>query len=205
MRPTTACSLQFNSTFGEYALLDDSGDLLEAGKLRMTRAAMWNRFAALTPAVIAVNYDPRFLWAVEMLTQLGHAVVFSGGVPELLRDELTPLVGPLRGTALLCQSKSMPDPSGVRVTSPSNPAHPGIFFLVDGDGERIIDAHYIVGPVTAQSRLNTLSKTIPQTAEATSAQDSACRLYQLLATGMIALPDLAFAQTTLKGNAVAAA
>ena len=197
MCATTACSLQFNSAFGEYALLDDSGELLEAGKLRMTKAALWNRFAALSPAAVSVNYDPRFLWAVELLTQLGHAVVFSGAVPELMRDELRPLVGAVRGTALLVQSKS--GQSSGRVAA----QQPCIFFLVDGDGERILDAHYVVGPVTAQTKLHTLSKSIPQSAEASSAQDSACRLHQLLATGMMALPENAYAQ--LKGNAVAAA
>src|SRR5450432_2026396 len=104
MRATTSCSLQFNLTFGEYALLDETGELIEAGKLRMTRAALWNRFAALSPSVVSVNYDPRFLWAVEMLTQVGHAVVFSGTVPELLREQLSPALGNVNGTALLCQS-----------------------------------------------------------------------------------------------------
>ena len=195
MRATSSCSLQFNAVFGEYALLDEAGELLEAGKIRMTRAALWNRFAALSPAVVSVNYDPGFLWAVELLTQLGHSIVFSGSVPQLLRDELRPLVGALRGTALLCKSKS-----GKLAAAASN-----IFFLVDGDGERIIDAHYIVGPVTAKTKINTLSKAIPQTAEASSAQDSACRLFQLLETGMMAVPEPCFAHPALKGNAVAAA
>src|SRR5450432_1659136 len=131
MRATTSCSLQFNLTFGEYALLDETGELIEAGKLRMTRAALWNRFAALTPSVISVNYDPRFLWAVEMLTQMDHAVVFSGAVPELLRDELMPAVGAVQGTALLCQAEH-------------NPATPAIFFLVQADAGRVLDAHYMV-------------------------------------------------------------
>jgi hypothetical protein len=190
MPATSSCSLQFNPSFGEYALLDDSGELLEAGKLRMTKAALWNRFAALAPSAIGVNYDPRFLWAVELLTQLGHTIVFSGSVPEMLRDELRPAVGELRGTALLCQ--------GGRAT-------PGIFFLVDGDGEHIVDAHYMVGPVTAQTKLHSLAQSIPQTAEPSSALDCACRLHQLMATGMIAVPDAGFARAALQGNAVAAA
>jgi hypothetical protein len=190
MHATASCSLQFNPSFGEYALLDESGELLEAGKLRMTKAAVWNRFAALTPSVIGVNYDPRFLWAVEMLTQLGHAIVFSGSVPELLRDELRPAVGALRGTALLCQSERQA---------------PGIFFLVDGDGEQILDAHYMVGPVTSETKLSGLAKTIPHTAEPVSAQECACRLHQLLASGMIALPDVHLTSAALKSNAVAAA
>src|SRR5579863_3528744 len=131
MRATASCSLQFNSSFGEYALLDESGDLLEVGKLRMTKAAVWNRFAALAPSAIGVNYDPSFLWAVEMLTQMGHTILFSGTVPEMLRDELRPVVGAVRGTALLCHAAVQ---------------KPGIWFLVDGDGEQILDAHYMVGP-----------------------------------------------------------
>ena len=189
MRPIASCSLQFNPSFGEYALLDDSGDLIEAGKIRMTRAALWNRFAALTPSVIGVNYDPHFLWAVEMLTQLGHAIVFAGSVPQLLREELKPALGILTGTALLC---------------PTGRDKSGIFFLVDQDGEQIIDAHYMVGPVTSETKLGSLVKTIPQSVEAGSAQDCACRLYQLMAAGMIKLPEVAFAHA-LKGNAVAAA
>src|SRR5450432_272162 len=177
MRASTSCSLQFSSTFGEYALLDEAGDLLETGKLRMTKAAVWNRFAALPPSVVSVNYDPGFIWAVEMLTQAGHAVVFAGVVPEMMRDELAPVVGPIKGTALLC---------------PSGRPKPGIFFLVDADGEQILDAHYMVGPVTAATKLNQLANTIPQSAAPSSAHESACRLHQLLASGMMELPEVAF-------------
>ncbi len=191
MRPTTSCSLQFNPTFGEYALLDEAGELIETGKLRMTRAALWNRFAALTPSVISVNFDPRFLWAVEMLTQAGHAVVFSGNVPELLRDELSPVVGQVKGTALLCQS--------ARSTSP------GIYFLVDADAGRVLDAHYMVGPVTSETKLSSLAESIPHSAEEpASAQDCASRLHQLVATGMLPLPELSLANS-FKGKAAFAA
>lgn len=176
MRSTNSCSLQFDSNFGEYALLDEAGELLEAGKLRMTKPALWNRFAALSPSVISVNYDPRYLWAVEMLTQMGHTIVFSGTVPELLRDELSPAIGPVSGTALLCQS--------------SRTAAPGIFFLVDADAGRVLDAHYMVGPVTAETRLSSLANTIPQSADSECAQKSACRLHQLVATGMLPLGEM---------------
>ncbi len=176
MRSTNSCSLQFNPTFGEYALLDAAGELQEAGKLRMTKPALWNRFAALSPAVIGVNYDPRYLWAVEMLTQMGHTIVFAGAVPELLREELSPAVGAVSGTALLCQS--------------AKSSAPGIFFLVDADAGRVLDAHYMVGPVTSETRLSTLATTIPQSAEAESAQECACRLYQLVATGMLPLGEM---------------
>lgn len=189
MRATTSCSLQFHSSFGEYALLDGAGELLEVGKLRMTTAALWNRFAALPPSVISVNYDPQFLWAVEILTQMGHAIVFAGNVPEVLRDELTPSVGAVHGTALLCQSGR---------------SNPGIFFLVDADRGRVVDAHYLVGPVTAETKLSSLAKTIPHSAEAASAQDCACRLHQLVATGMLALPEVDLMQS-MKGRAAVAA
>ena len=190
MRASTSCSLQFNPSFADYALLDAAGELLETGKLRMTKAALWNRFAALSPSVVSVNYDPHFLWAVEMLTQMGHAIVFSGSVPELLRDELAPAVGPLSGTALLCKS--------------GGNAVPAIFFLVDAAAGRILDAHYMVGPVTAETKLGLLASTIPQSAEPGSAQECACRLHQLVATGMLALPEVAFGQQ-LKGKAAGAA
>ena len=190
MRATTACSLQFHPSFGEYALLDDAGGLLEAGMLRMTMGALWNRFAALSPSVIGVNYDTRFLWAVEMLTQMGHAIVFSGNVPESLREDLLPAVGKVRGTALL---------------GPSRPSGPGIFFLVDADGERVLDAHYMVGPVTAETPLSSLAATIPQSAHPGSALECARRLHQVVATGMIALPDVDLVQPSRGKAAVAAA
>jgi hypothetical protein len=192
MHANSSCSLQFNTSFGEYALLDEAGELLETGKVRMSKAALWNRFAALPPSVVSVNYDPRFLWAVELLTQIGHAVVFSGAVPELLREELSPVVGTVTGTALLC---------------PSARARTGIFFLVDADKGEILDAHYMVGPVTSETKLGQLASTIPQPAAPGSAQESACRLHQLLATGMMKLPEVAFGlpSTQLKSNAVAAA
>lgn len=185
MLATTSCSLQFNTTFAEYALLDAAGELLEAGKLRMTKPALWNRFAALAPSMISVNYDPRFLWAVEMLTQMDHTVVFSGNVPELLRDELSPVVGAVHGTALLCQS--------------SKSSGPSIFFLVEAKGGRVLDAHYMVGPVTSKTKLNSLQDTIPQSAEPESAQACASRLHQLVATGMLAVPQL------MKGKSAVAA
>ena len=194
MRATTSCSVQFDTAYGEYALLDEAGELLEAGKLRMTKAALWNRFAALSPSVISVNYDPRFLWAVEMLTQQGHAVVFSGAVPEIMRHELAPVVGNVKGTALLCPSSK---------TSSAQAAATGIFFLVDSDGQAIVDAHYMVGPVTAQTQLSSLAQTIPQSVQAESAQESASRLHQLVSTGMMNLPEVPI--YALKGNAVAAA
>ena len=176
MQATTSCSLQFDKSFAEYALLDAAGELLEAGKLRMTKPALWNRFAALSPSVISVNYDPQFLWVVEMLTQMDHTVVFSGNVPELLRDELSPVVGAVHGTALLCRS--------------SGNSGPAIFFLVEAKGGRVLDAHYMVGPVTSKTRLNSLTDTIPQSAEPESAEECACRLHQLIATGMLAVPQL---------------
>ena len=187
MRATTTCSLQFKPLFSEYALLDEAGELLEAGKLRTTNSALWNRFAALSAAVISVNYDPRFLWAVEMLTQMGHAILFSGTVPELLRDELVPAVGAVKGTALLCQSG--------RNSSPT------IFFLVQADSGRVLDAHYMVGPVTAETKLSSLVSTIPQTAEADSAQDSAGRLHQLIGAGVLIIPGPA----RMKGGAAVSA
>jgi hypothetical protein len=156
----------------------------------MTKAALWNRFAALPPSVISVNYDPRFLWAVELLTQQGHAVIFSGAVPELVRDELAPAVSNVKGTALVCPSAS---------------ASLGIYFFVDSDGQEILEAHYMVGPVTAETKLGSLAKTIPQSAEVECAQESASRLYKLVATGMLKLPDVAMAGYAAKGNAVAAA
>ena len=191
MRATTSCSLQFNSTFGEYALLDEAGELLETGRLRMTKAALWNRFAALAPSVISVNYDPRYVWAVELLTQIGHAIVFSGTVPELMRDELRPVIGKVQGTVLLRQS---------------NPEKTGVFFLVDADGERIMDAHYMLGPVTADMKLGQLVNRIPHSAKPGSAQEDVFRLHQLLATGMMEFPDAAFGFShALKSNAVVAA
>ena len=188
MFATTSCSLQFNATFAEYALLDTEGELLEACKLRMTKPALWNRFAALSPSVISVNYDPRFLWAVEMLTQMDHAVVFSGNVPELLRDELSPVVATVQGTALLCQS--------------AKESGPAIFFLVESKGGRVLDAHYMVGPVTSKTRLGSLADSIPQSAEPESAQECACRLHQLVSTGMLAVPEI---RTQMKGKAAVAA
>jgi hypothetical protein len=191
MRASTSCSLQFGPSFAEYALLDEAGELFEIGKLRMTQAALWNRFAALTPSVVSVNYDPRFIWAVEMLTHCGHAVVFSGAVPELMLDELRPAVGPVKGTALLCGSDR---------------GKPGIFFLVDADGEQVVDAHYMVGPVTAETKLSQLASTIPHSAAACSAQETAWRLHQLLATGAMKLPEVPFGlANSLMGNAIAAA
>ena len=187
MSATTSCSLQFDTTFAEYALLDAAGELLEAGKLRMTKPALWNRFAALAASVVSVNYDPRFLWAVEMLTQMDHTVVFSGNVPAMLLDELGPVVGAVQGTALLCQAAA-------------KSASPAIFFLVEAAGGRVLDAHYMVGPVTAQTTLTSLADTIPQAAEPESAQECACRLHQLVASGMLAVP-----QPGLRKAAVAAA
>ena len=177
MRATTTCSLQFKPSFSEYALLDEAGELLEAGKLRTTKSALWNRFAALSPTIVSVNYDPRFLWAVEMLTQMGHAILFSGAVPELLRDELVPAVGAVNGTALLCQAG--------RNSSPT------IFFLVQADQGRVLDAHYLVGPVTSETTLSSLVSTIPQTVEAGSAQECANRLHQLVGSGVLVIPDAA--------------
>lgn len=182
MQPTTVCALQFDLHFAEYALLDDAGELLEAGKLRMSQRAVWNRFAALPPSAVAVNYDPNYLWAVDLLTQMGHTVLFTGRMSAEMAQELKPVVGDLPGTMLVCP--------------PKQGQGAGLYFLVTADGERILEAHYLVGPVTAETKMARLAEVIPAaTANPEAAPDSAGRLHQFVATGMMPLPEVTFGGT----------
>jgi hypothetical protein len=169
----TCCSLRFGAEFAEYALLDDAGELIEAGKIRMTKPALWNRFAALSLSVVAVNYDPLCLWVVELLGELGHLVVFSGAVPDNVRDDLKPAVEGVTGTAVLC---------------PGSPEKSGVYFVVETDSEVISRANYLIGPVSTGSKVHTLAKWLAHPAPQGCAEEQACLVYQLLYTGAIKIP-----------------
>ena len=169
----TCCSLRFGAVYAEYALLDDSGELIESGKIRMTKPALWHRFAALSLAVVAVNYDPRCLWAVELLCQLGHMVVFSGDVPANMKDELKPAVEGVQGMAVLC---------------PGAQGKAGVYFVVETEAAAITRAHYLIGPVGANSDVRGLVNWLSHPAPQGSAEEQACVVYQLLYSGVVKLP-----------------
>ena len=170
----TCCSLRFGTAYADYALLDDHGELLESGHIRISKPALWNRFAALSRAVIAVNYDPRNLWAVELLGELGHMVMFSGDVPAGLRQELKPVVGDVDGTAVLCPGKQA--------------EKPGVHFVVQTAKAAITSAHYVIGPISATSEVRGLVTFLSQAAPQGVAEEQASVVYRLLNSGLIELP-----------------
>jgi len=180
----TCCSLRFGTTYAEYALLDDCGELIEAGRIRMTKPALWNRFAALSLAVVAVNYDPACLWAVELLGQLGHVVVFSGAVPEGMRNDLKPAAQGVEGMAVLC---------------PGAQGKAGVYFIVEACDAEILRAHYLIGPVNAGSEVRNLVTFLNHPAPQGSAEEQVGVVYQLLYSGAMRVPQ------AFSGDAVAAA
>jgi transposase len=69
--------IDLGDQWSQFCLLTPDGALLEEGCVRSTRSAFQARFGALAPARIALETGTHSLWASELLTELGHAVIVA--------------------------------------------------------------------------------------------------------------------------------
>ena len=77
-----AIGIDLGDVWGHYCSIDDDGNIVEEGRVKMTRRAMSDHFADLPPTRIAIEAGTHSLWVSEHLSDMGHEV-FVANVREL--------------------------------------------------------------------------------------------------------------------------
>jgi transposase len=72
---TTTIGIDLGDKYSAVCVLDEAGEVVEEGRVRMTREALTKRFAASEPAQIAMESGTHSRWVSELLTELGHEVI----------------------------------------------------------------------------------------------------------------------------------
>ncbi|MGH9666394.1 MAG: hypothetical protein ACRD9L_18355, partial [Bryobacteraceae bacterium] len=94
--------------YSRYSILGEEGDLLEHGSVRSSEAGLRGRFAAMTPALMAVSFDGRMSWALDLLSGMGHSLLIAGGLEKTLQPALAPLVELLARQTTACGAAPAP-------------------------------------------------------------------------------------------------
>jgi transposase len=63
--------------YSEICVLDDSGAVVESGRVRTTRGALENKFAGLPRGRVVIEVGTHSRWVAEVLRALGHEVVVA--------------------------------------------------------------------------------------------------------------------------------
>ena len=74
---TMTIGMDLGDQWSRFAVLDATGELVEEGRVRTTRGALRQRFAASAPGVVALEVGPQSAWVSELFTELGHSVVVA--------------------------------------------------------------------------------------------------------------------------------
>jgi len=98
--------------YSRYSILGEDGELLEHGSVRSTEAGLRGRFSAIEASLMAVAFDGRMTWALDLLTGLGHALLIAGELPQTLRPALVPLVELLARQTTACESAPVSERTG---------------------------------------------------------------------------------------------
>jgi transposase len=78
-----AIGIDLGDVWGHYCLIDQDGNVVEQGRVKMTRRAMSDHFADLSPTRIAIEAGAQSLWVSEHLSGMGHEVLVAN--PRELR------------------------------------------------------------------------------------------------------------------------
>ena len=135
--------LTFGERFTRLCVLDSSGQVVEDGRVRSTEEAYRRRFASMAPSTIGLTYDSRAQHLIQVLSGLGHSVVFGGPVPAPLCPALQSLVPQDPVPALTVARRS------------SGCSEPGLSFLIETEpqasGVFVSEAWYFAGPISPGS------------------------------------------------------
>ncbi len=77
-----AIGIDLGDVWGHYCSIDQEGNVVEEGRVKMTRRAMSEHFADLPLTRIAIEAGTHSLWVSEHLSEMGHEV-FVANVREL--------------------------------------------------------------------------------------------------------------------------
>jgi hypothetical protein len=131
--------LTFGELFTRLCMLDPSGQVIEDGRVRSTEAAFRHRFAPMMPSTIGLTYDSRAQRLIQILSELGHSVVFGGPVPAPLCPALRSLV------------RKDPVPARTVARRSAGSSEPGLSFLIEAESRAgavfVSRAWYFAGPV----------------------------------------------------------
>jgi len=73
---STIIGMDLGDTYHHYCVLDtSSGEVLNEGRVRCTKAAVERLFGELTPTLVAVETGTHSPWLSRLLTELGHEVL----------------------------------------------------------------------------------------------------------------------------------
>lgn len=197
--------LDLGVDFSRYCVMDESGRILEEGSVRSTEQALRQEFGGMPPSLIAAEFDIASLWALELLTDLGHTLMFSSALPPELKTSLSPLVERMAwhcqnintklepSAALSRQRHSIVFREGV-----SQGHESGTLFLISlektGGMPHMSDACCFTGPVTRTQTAPGLARLVEQSLLAdqdtrTPARVQAARLLRLYQLGEVAVPE----------------
>ncbi|MEO7145959.1 MAG: hypothetical protein ABI165_20900 [Bryobacteraceae bacterium] len=187
--------IELGPDYSRYSILGEDGDLLEHGSVRTTEAGLRGRFAAMPPSLMAVAFDGRTAWALDLLAGMGHSLSIAGELARNLRPALTPLVELLARQTAACGAVMAPGETRTVVFRQSGETgDAGLIFLVTVEDllgrPAVSDVWYFVGPVEKGMRMAELSSV----GSGAGNKDGQCpaeralRLHQLWEMGEIALP-----------------
>lgn len=72
-----AIGIDLGDVWGHYCSLDEEGNIVEEGRVKITRRAMSDHFADLPPTRIAIEAGAQSLWVSEHLSEMGHEVLVA--------------------------------------------------------------------------------------------------------------------------------
>lgn len=178
--------------YSRYSILGEDGELLEHGSVRSTEAGLRGRFSAMRPSLIAVAFDNRMTWAVDLLAGMGHSLLIAGGLAKTLQPALEPLVDLLARQTAADGAPAPGEPRTVVFRRSGDLAEAGLLFMVTVEDllgrPAISDVWYFVGPVESGARLSEVGSRITGRADERCAAERALRLHQLWEMGEISLP-----------------
>ena len=69
--------LDLGDRWAQLCALDDNGEVVDEGRVKLTRQALTSRFAGLRPARMALEAGTHSLWVSALLADLGHEVIVA--------------------------------------------------------------------------------------------------------------------------------
>ncbi len=131
--------LTFGEPFTQVCVLDSAGQVIEHGTVRSTEAAFRHRFGPMVASTISLPYDSRAERLVQVLSELGHSVLFGGPVPAHLCPALGSLV------------RKDPVPGRTVARRAAASSEPGLSFLIEAERQAgaifVSRAWYFAGPI----------------------------------------------------------
>src|ERR1700693_582742 len=107
--------LDVSDTYSSFCVLDDSGEILEEGRVRTTRAALTQRFESANSFRVILEVGTHSPWISRLLQDLGHEVVIANArkvrlIAEDTRKNDAPTLRRWLGSEESTRGSSAPSP-----------------------------------------------------------------------------------------------